>query len=841
MADEQLPLTAEEAPAAATEVQAALLGGGREVIATAPSTSRSRLIAVAASLVGFVGIAGAAYGASASFLQRGSAASSADLHILRYASEHVPDSKETSTEPLCDESEWHGRGPVCGLCRVLVKSFQGTNSAEEKPQESRKLRKLSGKDGERKNEDHGTCHDYCQSVGHKCKGGWLAPNSGSCAAVWEYELTCAQEMPANNTICLCGERLKHVVNEKHESKEHHKDDAKEEAKESDDTEKEKSHGDAEHGEEKKPKKTHHEKAPPRPKVPTCNPYSDDTDYWTKSMLFTIPHIPSKDMCNKKCNDVVECGAWTWGKARNKPGLTDVCFIKVVDSDGTHTLHLKEGVVSGMRSGKELCSAEESEEYFKAKVAWDKYQASHEGADDSSGHHESAEKEEKADKKQTEEKDEKKDKDEKVKVDEEEDKEDAKAEKRESESKESDEKDNDSQDKGHEDKKLLTHDMEPAHIKSRNGNCLQVADEAVAGAEIQIMTCDATEKRQLWAYEAKTGLLVNQKHGLCLEAIDRAKEYSHLNVQECDADNWNQQWDYFQGPGTIKNWHGICVDGAESYVDGGEVFMRACNEDVDYQKFWYRSLDDMPAEDESTEAGSSLFCFALMLPGSYEQDLLAMQYKNKVSLFDCEGYSVLSNKSIAVAPGLTSGIIDSNLMCKKGGEFGTALNLDIFIAVWKKVISDGTYLHHDWTVKVDPDAVFFADRLRSIVGVHSETPTGVYLNNCKYGLHGPIEVFSRNAITSWAKGRQQCQDYFWKLCHGDCFWGEDLFIDQCLWKVLKVRRDNDWRLLVEDHCSPPKDWDNCEDADRVSFHPFKKADTYMTCLNNANKHSTITFK
>jgi len=415
-----------------------------------------------------------------------------------------------------------------------------------------------------------------------------------------------------------------------------------------------------------------------------------------------------------------------------------------------------------------------------------------------------------------------------------------SESRESESKkvDSEEVDTKEEHKGHEDKKLLTTDRQASHIKSRSGNCLQASGEAVAGSEVQMMTCDGADNRQLWAYEAKIGHMVNQMNGLCLEAEHKSSEYTHLKVEECSNSNWNQQWDYFQGPGTIKNWHGICVDGAEAYVDGGEVFMRACNEDVNYQKWWYGPLDDMPVDKESTKAGTSLFCFALMLPGSYEQDLLAMQYKAKVSLFQCEGFSVLSNMSIVVAPGLKSGLIDSDLQCKKGGEFGTALNLDIFIAVWKKVISDATYLQHDWTVKVDPDAVFFADRLRSIVSIHEETPTGNYLNNCKFGLHGPIEVFSRNAVTSWAKGRQQCQDYFWKLCHGDCFWGEDLFIDQCLWKVLKVRRDNDWRLLTEDHCSPPKGWDNCEDASRVSFHPFKKADTYMKCVNSANKHSSL---
>jgi hypothetical protein len=598
-------------------------------------------------------------------------------------------------------------------------------------------------------------------------------------------------------------------------------------------EKKTDHEKAEKKEHEKAEKKEHEKAehaPIKPKDLSCNPFSDDTDYWTKSMLFTIPNIATKEMCNQKCFDVAECGAWTWGKARDTPGLSNVCFIKVVDADGSVTFHGKRGVVSGKRSSKDLCAGEESEEYFEAKAAWEKYQASHEDAGDSKEKESSKEEDEDKAEDEDETKSDKHDKK-------------NKSEKKESHSKESHSEESHSEEfdseedekRDHVEKKPLKTDHAAAHLKSRHGNCLQAGDEAVEGAEVQMMTCAEDDKAQHWAYEAVKGHFINQKHGLCLTAGDRSREYVHITVEEC-SDDWNQQWDYLQGPGTLKNWRGICLDGAEAFIDGGEVYMRACNQDVDYQHFLYGSLDEMPEDEEATQAGTSLFCFALMLPGSYEQDLLAMQYNAKVSLFQCEGFAVLSNKSIVIAPGLTSGVADSDLQCKKGGEFGTALNLDIFIAVWEKVIADGVYLKHDWTVKVDPDAVFFADRLRSIVGVHSETPTGVYLNNCKYGLHGPIEVFSKNAVTSWATGRQQCQDYFWKLCHGDCFWGEDLFIDQCLWKVLKIRRDNDWRLLTEDHCSPPKDWDSCEDASRVSFHPFKKADAYMKCVKTANQDS-----
>merc|ERR1739844_129390 len=103
------------------------------------------------------------------------------------------------------------------------------------------------------------------------------------------------------------------------------------------------------------------------------------------------------------------------------------------------------------------------------------------------------------------------------------------------------------------------------------------------------------------------------------------------------------------------------------------------------------------------------------------------------------------------------------------------------------------------------------------------------------MHGPLEVLSRNAVRIWAGGSLHCVNHFQNLCNGDCFWGEDLFVDQCLWKVLNVRRENDFRLLAEDHCEPPSDWNKCDDSSFVAFHPFKTLEGYGDCLDNALKH------
>jgi hypothetical protein len=230
-------------------------------------------------------------------------------------------------------------------------------------------------------------------------------------------------------------------------------------------------------------------------------------------------------------------------------------------------------------------------------------------------------------------------------------------------------------------------------------------------------------------------------------------------------------------------------------------------------------------------GQSLFCFALMLPNSYEGSLLRYQYDEEAGIFGCDEYSVYSNVTLEVAPGCSTLPVLIDLHSEMGGEFGTALNTGVFLAIWSSVVGAGRYLYHDWTVKIDPDTVFIAPRLRLLVKSHKEVDGGVYLNNCKYGLHGPLEVFSRNAVTAWDGAQSKCKDHFWKVCSGDCNWGEDMFIDQCL-NFTGVQRDNEYKQLTEDHCDPPEGWTECKDTDIVAFHPFKTVEKQEACTKNA---------
>ncbi|CAK0801945.1 unnamed protein product, partial [Prorocentrum cordatum] len=94
------------------------------------------------------------------------------------------------------------------------------------------------------------------------------------------------------------------------------------------------------------------------------------------------------------------------------------------------------------------------------------------------------------------------------------------------------------------------------------------------------------------------------------------------------------------------------------------------------------------------------------------------------------------------------------------------------------------------------------------------------------------VLSRNAVTAWGEGMQRCLDFFREECSGSCFWGEDMFMDQCFIKVLELPREDLFNMLVEEHCDPPDNWEKCEDPAYVCYHPFKTKNGYKECHDMA---------
>ncbi|CAE8655221.1 unnamed protein product, partial [Polarella glacialis] len=269
-------------------------------------------------------------------------------------------------------------------------------------------------------------------------------------------------------------------------------------------------------------------------------------------------------------------------------------------------------------------------------------------------------------------------------------------------------------------------------------------------------------------------------------------------------------------------------------------MNAIWPDTDVQRF------DMPAPRALQKPEpASMLCVALMLPYSYEQDMLVMQFQEKANIFGCDHWAVYSNQEMKLAPGLVTRRVQTTQRCEIGGEFGTALNLGVFTALWRQVLLDDEYVKVNWIIKADPDTVFFPERLRPILKAmekkegNGRDGKGVYLNNCKYGLHGPIEVFSTRAISTLANDFETCFAYFRKLCSGDCLWGEDMWVDQCLQRVANVTRIDEFKLLSESHCDPEPGWNSCYDHSKVAFHPFKDISGYKTCLQSAREEESQT--
>lgn len=214
----------------------------------------------------------------------------------------------------------------------------------------------------------------------------------------------------------------------------------------------------------------------------------------------------------------------------------------------------------------------------------------------------------------------------------------------------------------------------------------------------------------------------------------------------------------------------------------------------------------------------------------ERDLIVAQLGGSHSIFACESQAVFSSEKMLLKHdnGRTFHTEDiGDMHCEYGGPYSLALNSEIFIRAWKRVFSNADYLSADLTVKVDPDAVFFPSRLRTLM--HKADPkANVYFNNCDHGLHGPIEVLTRGGMQTFAEGIVDCEE---ALRHEYSEWGEDVFVRHCL-GLLKVNRVDEFHLLSEDHCFHEDPAHEGCFSGKVSFHPFKTVDGYFKCFGQA---------
>lgn len=240
----------------------------------------------------------------------------------------------------------------------------------------------------------------------------------------------------------------------------------------------------------------------------------------------------------------------------------------------------------------------------------------------------------------------------------------------------------------------------------------------------------------------------------------------------------------------------------------------------------------------------MFCWALARSSSYEADLMAKQLEMGAGIFSCDGFAVLSEQEWVVGTGPSTRIGEVTALTFEGTEVGvskdgTAGNAALFMKAWEAVLRRTAALSFDWTVKVDPDSVLVADKLRDHLkkvleankAKHLKKPT-TFIRNCNAypggdgfpAMYGALEVVSRQALLAYEDGAPSCkEDLDWAT------WGEDLFLCQCL-THLDVQPMDDFSISSDGTCTKVDVEREVDCSDRWSavFHPFKTVDDWTAC-------------
>eukprot|EP00419_Tripos_fusus_P017063 CAMPEP_0172751204 /NCGR_PEP_ID=MMETSP1074-20121228/151144_1 /TAXON_ID=2916 /ORGANISM="Ceratium fusus, Strain PA161109" /LENGTH=351 /DNA_ID=CAMNT_0013583473 /DNA_START=1 /DNA_END=1053 /DNA_ORIENTATION=+ len=220
----------------------------------------------------------------------------------------------------------------------------------------------------------------------------------------------------------------------------------------------------------------------------------------------------------------------------------------------------------------------------------------------------------------------------------------------------------------------------------------------------------------------------------------------------------------------------------------------------------------------SEKWPSLFCWLLMQTvnnnpmGWEEEKLVKHQLIRGIGIFQCNDWAVMSNVAVAlnrwgplgfpiIPNGKINPLIDlaswaiGDTQANKGAQ-SNPLNSVAFRNAWFALRDSNKLPEHDWVVKVDPDTVWFANRLREHLKTnmpgHGNGLDSVFLNNCQRfnTMQGPMEVISKNAALKVAAGIGSCA--------GADGSGEDHFMVVCM-QQLGINGYMDQTLLNDLYC------------------------------------------
>lgn len=318
----------------------------------------------------------------------------------------------------------------------------------------------------------------------------------------------------------------------------------------------------------------------------------------------------------------------------------------------------------------------------------------------------------------------------------------------------------------------------AQLNDDEGRCL-APSTFKAGEQLVLVRCQANAKKQFFTIDRDWGTITmgdDVGNVLCATQSRIQTESGMPLLLDICIPGWVPQ-----------RIVGKCLRG-ESSKNGAKAFVEPCRDGF-----------QMP------EAGASLFCFMGVLPGSGEEALRDTAAARGASIFACEASRVYESE-----PQGTYTIDD--------GQTFTA-NIGVFLKIWQQVFDEQVYKSHDWTVKVDPDAVWMPQRLRDrLLVLHTKIDEVLYIKNTymSFGFLGPIEIMSQGAVERLSYvAANSC------MVDGG---GEDGWLMACM-DSNGISSGED-RNILNSHCLV----EECGDSSFVAFHYFKDPDSWNACYD-----------
>lgn len=391
------------------------------------------------------------------------------------------------------------------------------------------------------------------------------------------------------------------------------------------------------------------------------------------------------------------------------------------------------------------------------------------------------------------------------------------------------------------------------IWHRYGLCLG-SDPPDGG--LRMVGCKRADRDlQNWTYHAAEGIL-SPTEGVCLDVLE-ARWAGRVGLRICEGST-SQQWTYDWTSGLIQSQSsGYCIGATGFRIEDSEILLWHCDAFSRSQQWrlWNTAMLDQNAIqlavelDKATLRLDSLFCVTLLGPTRSEGDgnnteaLLGEMKATGTGIFACEEFAVYSNPVIKLGSYRTR-LLDLDLgpLARKGKwttrawwKEGLGDTAHMYQKLWERVVADGRYAYHAWTVKVAPDAVFLPARLREALrGPELQEPqsgNGIFLQSClrAVGLHGALEALSRRALEAFVEGRERCNKSADSLLKEEASW-----LQSCLLR-LGTTRVEQFGLLASEACGSQQ-WSQCRSHAAV-FHPFDSVDALRRCMAAANVERT----